>query len=57
MESAIKHPQAPQGAKKSGLVFWDEKELLFAYEERSWRCCGNRTATINAGIERRNVAK
>jgi hypothetical protein len=27
------------------------------YEERSWRCCGNRTATIDARVERRNGAK
>jgi hypothetical protein len=35
MEAAIKHPQAPQGAIKSGLVFLDEKELFIADEERS----------------------
>jgi hypothetical protein len=35
LEAAIKHPQAPQGAIKSGLVFLDEKELFIADEERS----------------------
>ena len=35
VESAIKHPQAPQGAIKSGLFFLDEKELFIADEERS----------------------
>jgi hypothetical protein len=35
MESAIKHPQAPQGAKKVVSPFGGEKELFFADEERS----------------------
>jgi hypothetical protein len=33
MKSAIKHPQAPQGAKKVVPLFWG-KELFFADEER-----------------------
>ena len=32
---AIKHPQAPQGAKKSGLAFWGREGTFFADEERS----------------------
>jgi hypothetical protein len=36
MEAAIKHPQAPQGAIKSGAPFsFRGKELFYADEERS----------------------
>jgi hypothetical protein len=36
LEAAIKHPQAPQGAIKSGAPFsFRGKELFYADEERS----------------------
>lgn len=39
MESAIKHPQAPQGKE------WSLRNSFF--RGASWRCCGNRTATLD----------
>ena len=51
MESAIKHPQAPQKIISVTLV-----ELII-FRGAQWRGCGNRTATIDARVERRHVAK
>lgn len=57
MKSAIKHPQAPQGARKSGLAFWGREGAFSCGRGAQWRGCGNRTATIDAGVQRRHGAK
>jgi hypothetical protein len=51
LETAIKHPQAPQKM----IIVAIAKIIIFRGAKR--RCCGNRTATINAKGERRNEAK
>jgi len=51
MKSAIKHPQAPQ---KMIIVAIAE---IIIFRGAPWRCCGNRTATIDAGVECRHGAK
>ena len=51
MELAIKHPQAPQK-----IIIVSIAEIII-FKGAQWRGCGNRTATIDTGIERRNVAK
>ena len=51
METAIKHPQAPQ---KIMIVAIAE---IIIFRGAQWRGCGNRTATIDTRVERRNGAK
>ena len=51
LESAIKHPQAPQKIMIEAIA------EIIVFRGAKWRCCGNRTATIDARVERRNEAK
>lgn len=51
LESAIKHPQAPQKM----IIVAIAEIIVFRGAKR--RCCGNRTATIDAKGERRYGAK
>ncbi|SHM22853.1 hypothetical protein SAMN05216269_103142 [Flavobacterium xinjiangense] len=51
METAIKHPQAPQK-----IIIVAIAEIII-FRGAQWRCCGNRTATIDARVERRYGAK
>jgi hypothetical protein len=56
MKSAIKHHQAPQGARKSDLVFWDKKEF-FLRMRNAVVVLRHQTATIEVGVQRRHGAK
>ena len=51
MEMAIKHPQVP---KK--IIIAAVAEIII-FRGAQWRGCGNRTATIDAGVQRRHGAK
>ena len=46
--------QTPQAPQKMIIVAIAE---IIIFRGAPWRCCGNRTATIDAGVERRHRAK